>query len=77
MGFGPKTYLPNGDFTLEPQHPTVEHVLPKSLFPELALNKQNLVMVCWECNKTKGSNVVIGSRMRHKKLKQKANMGLN
>jgi heme-degrading monooxygenase HmoA len=33
MSFGKITYLANGDFILEPQHPAVEHTLPKSLFP--------------------------------------------
>ncbi|MEP1079574.1 HNH endonuclease [Leptolyngbya sp. PL-A3] len=73
MGFGEKTYLANGDFRLEPQHPTVEHILPKSLFPELALDLQNLVMVCWACNKKKGSKMAIASRMRHKQLQKKLN----
>lgn len=71
MGFGEKTYLGNGDFTLEPQHPTVDHMLPKSLFPELALDQQNLVMMCWSCNRKKGSKMAIASRMRHTKLKQR------
>lgn len=71
MGFGEKTYLGNGDFTLEPQHPTVDHMLPKSLFPELALEQQNLVMMCWSCNRKKGSKMAIASRMRHTNLKRK------
>lgn len=70
MSFGEKTYLANGDFTLEPQHPTVDHVLPKSLFPELALDRQNLVMVCWSCNRKKSNRMAIASRMRHHQLKQ-------
>ena len=69
MGFGEKNYLPNGDFKLEPQHPTVDHILPKAFFPELTLNKQNLAMVCWACNKRKGSKMVPASRMRHDRLK--------
>lgn len=71
MGFGEKTYLGNGDFTLEPQHPTVDHMLPKSLFPELALDQQNLVMMCWSCNRKKGSKMAIASRIRHNKLKRR------
>jgi 5-methylcytosine-specific restriction endonuclease McrA len=74
MSFGEKTYQANGDFTLEPQHPTVDHILPKSFFPELALNRQNLVMVCWSCNKKKGRSIVLASRMRHKMLKQHMNL---
>lgn len=73
MRFGRITHLPNGGFTLELQHPTVDHILPKSFFPELALDKQNLVMVCWSCNKRKSNRMDIASRMRHKKLKQNLN----
>ncbi|MBD2068912.1 HNH endonuclease [Leptolyngbya sp. FACHB-671] len=74
MGFGEKTYLDNGDFTLEPHHPTVDHILPKSFFPELTLDKQNLVMVCWSCNRKKSNSVAIASRMRHQKLEQRRNI---
>lgn len=73
MRFGKKIYLPNGSFTLEPQHPTVDHVLPKSLFPEFALDKENLVMVCWSCNRRKSNYMAAASRMRHRKLRQKLN----
>ncbi|MCY7277147.1 MAG: HNH endonuclease [Phormidesmis sp. CAN_BIN44] len=73
MGFGERTYLANGDFSLEPHHPTVDHILPKSLFPELALDLQNLTMICWSCNRKKGSKMEIASRMRHSKLKQQMN----
>ncbi|MBD2095118.1 HNH endonuclease [Trichocoleus sp. FACHB-591] len=73
MGFGEKTYLANGDFMLEPQHPTVEHILPKSLFPKLTLDKQNLVITCWACNKKKSNDMVSASRLRHELLKQKLN----
>lgn len=70
MKFGEKTHLTNGDFILQPNHPTVDHVLPKSYFPNLALDKQNLLMLCWSCNRQKGNNMVIASRMRHQQLKQ-------
>ena len=73
MKFGKITYLANGKFILEPQHPTVEHTLPKAFFPELTLDKQNLVMTCWSCNKEKGVNMVAASRMRYEQLKQKSN----
>jgi 5-methylcytosine-specific restriction endonuclease McrA len=70
MVFGEKICLTNGDFDLQPNHPTVDHILPKSLFPNLAVNKQNLVMLCWACNQAKGSEMTIASRMRHQQLKQ-------
>jgi len=68
---GKITYLSNGNFILEPDHPTVEHILPKSFFPELALDKQNLLMVCSDCNKRKSNNMAEASRCRHQQLKQK------
>ncbi|BAU13047.1 unknown protein [Leptolyngbya sp. NIES-3755] len=70
MELGQTVYLANGDFLLQPNHPTVDHVLPKSLFPKLALDKQNLIMLCWTCNAKKGNRVAIASRMRHEQLKQ-------
>lgn len=70
MAFGEKIYLANGDFELQPDHPTVDHILPKSLFPNLALDKQNLVMLCWACNQRKSNKMTIASRMRHQWLKQ-------
>lgn len=70
MKLGQTIFLANGDFKLQPNHPTVDHVLPKSLFPELALDKQNLIMLCWTCNEKKGNRVAIASRMRHEQLKQ-------
>jgi 5-methylcytosine-specific restriction endonuclease McrA len=70
MAFGEKIYLANGDFELQPTHPTVDHILPKSLFPNLALDKQNLMMLCWSCNQKKGNKMTSASRMRHQRLKQ-------
>jgi 5-methylcytosine-specific restriction endonuclease McrA len=35
----------------------VDHVRPKSKFPELALVRSNLRPVCWPCNKRKGAQV--------------------
>lgn len=71
MQFSEKTKLPTGNVVLHPDHPTVEHVLPKSYFSELALDKQNLVMACWACNKRKSNNMVKASRFRHQQLMQK------
>lgn len=68
MKFGEKVHLANGDFALEPQHPTIDHVLPKSFFPELALEKSNLVMICYLCNKKKSNKMAIASQMRHRAL---------
>jgi hypothetical protein len=36
---------------------TLDHYLPKSRYPALAVNPVNLVPSCVECNKTKSSNV--------------------
>lgn len=37
-------------------HLTVDHILPKSEFPELKLYKNNLQVLCQECNKGKDSS---------------------
>jgi 5-methylcytosine-specific restriction endonuclease McrA len=71
MVFGKRMDLPNGGFWLAPNHPTVEHILPKSYFPKLTLDKQNLVMACWDCNRRKSNNMVEASRCRHQQMKQK------
>lgn len=71
MKLGKITYLSNGGFILEPDHPTVEHILPKSFFPELALNKQNLLIVCSDCNKRKSNNMAKTSRSCYEQLKLK------
>lgn len=71
MKFGETLKLANGNFILKPDHPTVEHVLPKCYFPDLTLNKQNLVMTCWACNREKGYCIVEASRLRHHLLMQK------
>ncbi|MGW4125199.1 HNH endonuclease [Nocardia sp. NPDC004711] len=31
----------------------VEHLAPKSIFPELVVDWKNLTLACWECNNTK------------------------
>lgn len=77
MRSGEVTYLPSGKFMLEPDHPTVDHILPKSYFPDMAFDKQNLVMLRWDCNRRKGSSVVEASRFRHQQLKQKIERALS
>lgn len=77
MVFGEKIYLANGDFKLNPDHPTVEHILPKCYFSELTLDKQNLVMVCWNCNRRKGTCIAKASRLRYQQLKQKVKQSLH
>lgn len=39
-----------------PKHPNVDHVIPRSLRPDLALLLSNLQVLCWPCNKAKGTN---------------------
>lgn len=34
----------------------VDHIKPKSLYPELALALDNLQILCWSCNKAKGKS---------------------
>jgi len=71
MRLGPKIKLASGKLKLRPDHPTVEHILPKCYFPALTLAKQNLVMACWDCNRNKGTDMVEASRLRHQQLMQK------
>ena len=33
----------------------VDHIRPKSKFPELALDPANLQLLCWPCNRTKAA----------------------
>jgi hypothetical protein len=33
----------------------VDHIKPKSKYPELALDKSNLQILCWPCNRTKAA----------------------
>jgi 5-methylcytosine-specific restriction endonuclease McrA len=35
---------------------TVDHIRPRSRYPELALNRDNLHVLCRKCNSSKGSN---------------------
>lgn len=44
----------NGQPTFNNNHPTLDHLLPKSLFPEYADMHFNFVICCWKCNKNKG-----------------------
>lgn len=57
-----------GRLLLQPDHPTVDHILPKCYFPEAASDKQNLVVMCWQCNKQKGRKLKPASQFRHQKL---------
>lgn len=36
----------------------VDHILPRSKFPELALDRANLRPLCWPCNRRKNTKVV-------------------
>lgn len=36
----------------------VDHVKPKSLFPELALVRSNLRPICWPCNRAKNNRLL-------------------
>lgn len=36
---------------------TLDHFLPKSIFPHLSVSPLNLVPCCYECNKTKGTYI--------------------
>lgn len=37
---------------------TTEHIIPKEVYPEYAVNVLNLIPACSECNSFKGSNVI-------------------
>lgn len=45
-------YIPEG----ERQHPNVDHIKPRKLFPELALEESNLQVLCSRCNQKKGNS---------------------
>jgi 5-methylcytosine-specific restriction endonuclease McrA len=36
----------------------VDHILPRSKFPELALDRANLRPLCWPCNRRKNTKVL-------------------
>lgn len=36
----------------------VDHVKPRSIYPELALDIMNLQILCWPCNKAKNTQTV-------------------
>ena len=36
----------------------VDHLLPKSKFPHLALDRNNLKPICWLCNRAKNAKVL-------------------
>lgn len=37
----------------KPDSPSIDHVLPKSQFPQLSKDKRNMVCACVECNTKK------------------------
>ncbi|MBN2295773.1 MAG: HNH endonuclease [Pirellulales bacterium] len=39
---------------------TVDHIKPRSKFPELALDKSNLQVLCRQCNSSKGNTILDG-----------------
>lgn len=36
----------------------VDHILPKSKYKHLALDKSNFQILCWPCNKNKGTKII-------------------
>ena len=42
----------------KPEDLTVDHIKPRSVFPELALQRENLRVVCRSCNSRKGARVL-------------------
>jgi hypothetical protein len=37
----------------------IDHILPRSRFPDLALNPKNLRVLCWPCNKKKNTKIEV------------------
>lgn len=54
-------------------HPTIDHILPKCYYPERAISIDNLQILCWKCNRTKGKSIVKGMEVLQKRTKQKIN----
>lgn len=36
----------------------IDHILPRSKFPELQLDADNLRVLCWPCNKAKNTKII-------------------
>lgn len=36
----------------------IDHIKPRSDYPELALDFTNLQVLCWSCNKAKGKDII-------------------
>jgi len=36
----------------------IDHILPRSLYPELQLDADNLRVLCWPCNKAKSTKII-------------------
>jgi 5-methylcytosine-specific restriction endonuclease McrA len=46
------------DYSAPARHPrsfTVDHILPRDLYPHLAEDPRNLQPACWHCNASKGT----------------------
>lgn len=43
---------------LTPKETTLDHIKPRSLFPELRFELSNLAPCCYRCNREKGSKVL-------------------
>lgn len=42
---------------VHPDHPTIDHQLPKSLFPRGTYDPTNWEVICNKCNKKKSNNL--------------------
>lgn len=41
---------------LDARYATLDHIKPKSLYPELMFYLSNLQVICWQCNSSKGDD---------------------
>lgn len=54
----PRTYYRMCPYCTINQAKTIEHILPKELYPEFAINVHNLIPACSDCNSLKGESVL-------------------
>lgn len=47
----------NNNPIYDSDHPTLDHILPKSMFPQYADKLDNFVVACHKCNRKKGIDV--------------------